>query len=161
MGYVEALRARVGVQPLVLAGACVVILDDSGRVLLGRRSDSGQWDLIGGYLEPGETFEAAARREAREEAGLALGALRVFDLFSGAAFFHRYPNGDQVYGVGVAFVAEWVSGAPTLDGFEVAELRFFPLDALPVPLDPSAEELLERYVRASLDSVGPVPSPRP
>jgi 8-oxo-dGTP pyrophosphatase MutT (NUDIX family) len=147
MGYVERLRVQLGTQPLVLAGACVIIFDGAGHVLLGRRTDSGQWDLIGGYLEPGETFEAAARREVREETGLTLGALRLVGHFSGAAFFHRYPNGDQVYGVGVAFVTEEVWGLPTPEVGEVRALRFFPLDALPVPLDSSAQELLGRYAR--------------
>jgi ADP-ribose pyrophosphatase YjhB (NUDIX family) len=30
----------------------------------------GAWDLPAGYLDPGESFEDGARREAREEAGL-------------------------------------------------------------------------------------------
>jgi len=41
-------------------------------LLLLRAMDPGRgaWDLPAGYLDPGESFEAAARREAREEAGL-------------------------------------------------------------------------------------------
>jgi ADP-ribose pyrophosphatase YjhB (NUDIX family) len=41
-------------------------------LLLLRAMDPGRgaWDLPAGYLDPGESFEQAARREAREEAGL-------------------------------------------------------------------------------------------
>jgi 8-oxo-dGTP pyrophosphatase MutT (NUDIX family) len=41
-------------------------------LLLLRAVDPGRgaWDLPAGYLDPGESFETAARREAREEAGL-------------------------------------------------------------------------------------------
>lgn len=43
------------------------------EVLLLRRAMQpglGWWDLPAGYLDPGESFEDGARREAREEAGL-------------------------------------------------------------------------------------------
>ena len=30
----------------------------------------GDWDLPAGYLDPGESFEMAARRETREESGI-------------------------------------------------------------------------------------------
>lgn len=41
-------------------------------LLLLRALDPGRgaWDLPAGFLDPGESFETAARREAREEAGL-------------------------------------------------------------------------------------------
>lgn len=46
--------------------------DEPSVLLLLRAMDPGRgaWDLPAGYLDPGESFEAAARREAREEAGL-------------------------------------------------------------------------------------------
>lgn len=42
-------------------------------ILLLRRAVEpgiGAWDLPAGYLDPGESFEDAARRETREEAGI-------------------------------------------------------------------------------------------
>lgn len=46
---------------------------DDPEVLLLRRAVEpgfGAWDLPAGYLDPGESFEHAARRETREEAGI-------------------------------------------------------------------------------------------
>lgn len=57
--------------------AAAVLLErpdgDGTAVLLLRRAvepGAGAWDLPAGYLDPGESFEQAARREAREESGL-------------------------------------------------------------------------------------------
>lgn len=56
--------------------AAAVLLEHPGddpEVLLLRRAvepGMGWWDLPAGYLDPHESFEHAARREAREEAGL-------------------------------------------------------------------------------------------
>ena len=49
--------------------------NDEVAVLLLRRTVEpglGWWDLPAGYLDPDESFEVAARREAAEEAGIAV-----------------------------------------------------------------------------------------
>jgi 8-oxo-dGTP diphosphatase len=58
------------------AGVLLERRDEGGgepSVLLLRRAVQpgiGAWDLPAGYLDPGESFEQAARRETREEAGI-------------------------------------------------------------------------------------------
>jgi ADP-ribose pyrophosphatase YjhB (NUDIX family) len=93
------MRALVGHRPLVLVSAGVLAFNARGWLLLHRRTDDGNWDMPGGCLEPGETLEEAARRDVREETGLALGALTLLRVFSGPEMFRQYPNGDQAYHV--------------------------------------------------------------
>lgn len=57
------------VNPKIVTGA--VVRADDGRILMCRRAIEparGLWTIPAGYLEEHETVEAAARREAREEA---------------------------------------------------------------------------------------------
>ena len=56
-----------------VVGVAVVLLDDAGRILLGRRSaggNVGEWCIPCGYVEWGEDIREAARREFREETGI-------------------------------------------------------------------------------------------
>ena len=53
--------------------SCGVVVDERGRVLIGRRAGdphAGLWDVLGGFLEPGESPEDGLRRELREEIGV-------------------------------------------------------------------------------------------
>lgn len=57
----------------VVLAAGAVITDADGRVLLverGRDPQRGRWSVPGGRVEPGESIEDAAAREALEETGL-------------------------------------------------------------------------------------------
>ncbi len=110
MGYVKDLRAILGHRPIILVAAGALILDGAGHVLLCRRADDGTWVFPGGYMEPGETTEEAARREVFEETGLTLGALGFFGVFSGPEMFARYPNGDEVYLVTIVYISREYSG---------------------------------------------------
>lgn len=61
-------------KPLALS-VKIVIRDSSGRILLLKRSikskgNPGKWDLPGGKLDPGESFDSGIIREVKEETGL-------------------------------------------------------------------------------------------
>lgn len=63
---------------------CVVI-DGEGRLLLIRRKNppfEGQYALPGGFVDVGETVEAAAKRELVEETGVKAGKLRLVGVYS-------------------------------------------------------------------------------
>jgi len=50
-----------------------VIIERDGKILVGKRLSShgaDTWEIPGGHLEFGETFEEAAVREGREETGV-------------------------------------------------------------------------------------------
>ncbi len=132
--YLRELRSLIGTRPIILAGACVVLEDEAGRILLQRRTDDGRWGLPGGMMEPGEALDETARRELREEAGLEAGRLTLFHVFSGREVYHRYPNGDEVYNVIAAFHGQAPKAAPRPDQIENSEVRYYPPDALPEDL---------------------------
>jgi 8-oxo-dGTP diphosphatase / 2-hydroxy-dATP diphosphatase len=53
----------------------LLIVEKNNRVLLGMKKrgfGAGRWNGFGGKVNPGETVEAAARREINEEAGIAV-----------------------------------------------------------------------------------------
>ena len=56
----------------------IMLVTRGDRLLLGRSPGwpTGMYSLLAGFVEPGETIEAAVRREVREETGVAVGAVR-------------------------------------------------------------------------------------
>lgn len=66
--------------PAVLQVVCLVLQNADGAILATRRPVhkhlGGLWEFPGGKIEPGETAEAALRREIIEELHLELGDLQ-------------------------------------------------------------------------------------
>ena len=56
-------------EPTHLVSVAGLVTNDEGKILLVNSPWRG-WEYPGGLIEPGETFEAALRREIREEAGV-------------------------------------------------------------------------------------------
>ncbi len=122
-----------------------------------RRGDTGRWGIPGGFMEPGESLEETARRELREEAGLEVQDLKAYTVLSGAAHFHRYPNGDEVYNLTAVFVGTGLVGRLRADGRESLEAVFAPLDALPEPLSPPIAGVLRRFAAERRTRLARVP----
>jgi len=119
------------------AGACAIVFDDTGRVLLHRRSDNGQWVIPGGAIEKDETAEAAAIREAKEETGYDVRALRLVGVYSNPADTTvQYPDGNVKVWVVVMFECRLIGGKPELSD-ETLEVGWFPPDKFPDNMRPS------------------------
>ena len=83
MTYVAELRKALGDRPLLIPSTSLIALDSEGRILLQLRTDDGTWGLPGGLLEIGEAPEEAVVRETREEMGLDIREVELFDVFGG------------------------------------------------------------------------------
>ncbi|KQT59817.1 ADP-ribose pyrophosphatase [Aureimonas sp. Leaf460] len=110
--------------------ATIAVVIRGAQVLLVRRAnppDVGLWGFPGGKIDLGETIEAAAVRELREETGITgefvrvLTAVDAFDI-----------NGDghlRQHFILIAVVCHWVSGEPVA-GDDASDARWFDLDEL-------------------------------
>jgi ADP-ribose pyrophosphatase YjhB (NUDIX family) len=87
-----------------------------------------------GCVDVGESALEAVKREVREETGLSVLRAEPFGIYSDPKYSVTYPNGDQVQTFTVAFLVKAWSGELVVDGDEVMELGFFPLDKLPEPI---------------------------
>lgn len=92
-------------------------------VLIRRANPPLGWALPGGFVDVGETVEAAAVREAREETGLDVRQLELLGVYSDP---DRDPRGHTVSTVFVCRAEGHPVGAD-----DAAEAAVFPLDALP------------------------------
>lgn len=136
--FVAELRRHVGHEPLWLTGATAVILRDGAagpEVLLVRRSDTGEWTLVSGIVDPGEHPATTAEREAQEEASVEVEVERL--LWLGTTGPITYPNGDVASYVDHGFLARWVSGEATVGDDEATEVGWFPVGELPEGARPS------------------------
>ncbi|MCC2592337.1 NUDIX domain-containing protein [Tessaracoccus sp. OS52] len=148
--FIAELRSRIGTAPLWLAGAAAVILRDGPagpEVLLVRRSDTGEWSLVSGIVDPGEHPVDTLVREATEEAGVEIEVEQLLWLTVGDPI--TYPNGDQCQFLDHGFLARWVSGEAVVGDDESTAVGWFPVDSLPSP----GRAELESRVRAAVEPV--------
>jgi len=104
-----------------LVGVAGLGVDRDGRVLLARHRFGGpQWRFLGGFIRRGERVEDALKREIREETGLVIEVGPILEVGTG----FRWARVELVFAFRVT------GGTETLTA-EVAELAWFPIDALP------------------------------
>jgi ADP-ribose pyrophosphatase YjhB (NUDIX family) len=148
--YFARIRAAVGSDLLLIPGVRLFPWVDENRMLLVRHETAGPWGLIGGAIEPDESPEDAARREAFEEVGVEVELIRLRGVVDGRAYRVQYPNGDEVAYVSSLFDAKILNGSPTPDWDEVVEARWFRTGEL-VQLD------LNAFTLASFLDSGVIP----
>jgi 8-oxo-dGTP diphosphatase len=131
------------------AGFGVIVLNNEGKVLLGKRHDDpvkadsalrgeGTWSLPGGKLDWGETFEEGAIRETKEETGLTIFNPKVISV-------HNCKN-EHAHFMTVGLLAERYEGEPqVMEPDEMTKWEWFDLDKLPQPGYFPSYEVIENY----------------
>jgi NAD+ diphosphatase len=111
--------------PRTDAAVIVGITDTDDRMLLGSNAlwEANRFSLLAGFVEPGESLEAAVIREVREESGL-----RVADPVYLGSQPWPFPASLMVGFRAQVPAGESTTGTP--DGEEILELRWFTRDEL-------------------------------
>ncbi|MHB8117523.1 MAG: NUDIX domain-containing protein [Methanothrix sp.] len=109
--------------PLLAVDAVILFQDGIVLIKRDRPPFAGSYALPGGFVEVGETVEAATVREAREETGLAIDLLGLVGVYSNPA---RDPRGHVV---SAAFLAR--GRGELLAGSDARSAQVFPLQSLP------------------------------
>ncbi len=104
--------------------------------------DTGQWAVIGGAVEPDESPQQCALREAEEEAGVTLELGGILAVLGGPEYRLTYPNGDQTSYVSTVFDARVVAGTPRPDHEETSGVAWWDPGALPDEMSRFTQALL-------------------
>lgn len=110
--------------------AFAIVRDAAGRVLLGRRADTLDWELPGGKVEPGESAVDGAVREVAEETGLLVSITGLSGVYTDPGHVMVYPTGEIRQQFAVCLHAVPVSGRPRADGHEMTSVGWYELEAL-------------------------------
>ncbi|MGD9505286.1 MAG: NUDIX domain-containing protein [Syntrophobacteraceae bacterium] len=115
----------------------IIEMGEQGVVLIKRKNPPHGWAIPGGFVDYGESLEAAASREAGEETGLELEELRQFRAYSD-------PDRDpRSHTVSVVFTARGRGIPKAAD--DAGDIGVFRPDALPQPLAFDHERILADY----------------
>jgi NAD+ diphosphatase len=106
-----------------IAPAVIVLVQREREILLARNATFPRpwYSAVAGFVEAGESLEEAVGREVREEVGVELSEIRYFGS-------QPWPFGRSLM---VGFNARYAGGEIQVDGTEIADARWFPVDALP------------------------------
>ena len=99
--------------PAIIVG----VIDEQDRILLGSQGawEDNRFSILAGFVEPGESLEAAVLREMREEAGIVVSEPK----YLGSQAW-PFP-----YSLMLGYTAKYVSGEVIPDGEEIVKLRWF------------------------------------
>ena len=110
--------------------------DGNGKILLMKRGpkardEQGHWDVVGGALEFGESFEECIRREMAEEIltePLSIEFLTTYDA-------HREHEGKKTHWVAVVHLVRVdPKGVGIGEPHKIDELKWFDIKKLPKPM---------------------------
>jgi ADP-ribose pyrophosphatase YjhB (NUDIX family) len=131
----------------LVVGSSAVVVDGEGRILLQRRSDSGNWALPGGAMDIGETFAQSVIREVKEETGFDVRTERIVGIYSDPGHVFAYEDGEVRQEFSICLACTIVCGELAVSS-ESTEVRFFSFDEIPgLTMHESIRLRIEDYLR--------------
>lgn len=125
-----------------LSPAIMVLIQRNDEILLARSAHfkPGFYSALAGFIELGESAEAAVHREVKEEVGLEVTQLEYFGSQS-----WPFPNSFMI-----AFRAQYVGGTLKIDPQEIEDARWFKINNLPELPPPASisRQLIDSLTRS-------------
>ncbi|MGJ7038206.1 NUDIX domain-containing protein [Shinella sp. BE166] len=120
---------------------CGLAILREGRLLLYRRlraPEAGSWNIVGGKVDHMERAVDSARREAEEESGLTIGAVKLL------CISEQIIAEERQHWLSLIYVTEDFAGEPrVMEPEKLPEFGWFALDALPSPLSRFAADAVK------------------
>ncbi|GAA0397703.1 NUDIX domain-containing protein [Microbispora corallina] len=125
----------------------VVVTNDTGDILMIRRSDNDNWAVPGGAIDLGESLPQAAVRETLEETGITCEITGLVGSYTDPKHVILYTsNGEARQEFSIVLTARAVSGEPTPSS-ESTEVRWVPRDQVEaLPMDRSMALRIGHYL---------------
>jgi NAD+ diphosphatase len=122
--------------PRISPAIIVAVVKDERELLLAHatRFPKGLHSVIAGFVELGETFEEAVRREVKEEVSIDVTDIRYFRS-------QPWPFPDSLM---VAFTAKYAGGEIQVDNIEITDAGWYTADNL--PLGPSSISVARKLI---------------
>lgn len=124
---------------------CIIVLVRKGNQCLlahAARFAPGRYSTLAGFIEAGESAEAAVAREVMEEVGIEITNLRY-------CFSQSWPFPHSLM---LGYLADYKEGEITPDGLEIIDARWFSVDDMPIL--PPRFTIARRLINQFLTEIG-------
>lgn len=118
-----------------------VIVEKDGKILIGKRlagHGAGTYQIPGGHLEFGESFEACASREVLEESGVVITDLTLVSIGNDIAYEKHY--------VSIGMHALWSQGTPRDEEGTTTNWEWMSWNDLPSPMFPHSKKVIDSWL---------------
>jgi ADP-ribose pyrophosphatase YjhB (NUDIX family) len=136
----------------LVVGSSAIVVDSQNRILLHRRSDSGNWALPGGTMDIGETFAESAIREVKEETGFDVCISHIVGIYSDPGHVFAYDDGEVRQEFSIC-LACYITGGALKVSSESTAVEFVAFQTLS---DLKMHESVRIRIRDYLDNKPPV-----
>ncbi|MFE2522755.1 NUDIX domain-containing protein [Streptomyces sp. NPDC059382] len=94
----------------IVPAVTAFVVNDTGEVLLERRSDNGRWGMPGGVQEVGENIAGTVVREVLEETGIHVEVVGLVGIFTDPGHVIAFADGEVRQEFSLCFRARPVGG---------------------------------------------------